>query len=367
MSKKLTNEEYQTRLNEIYEENEYIVLEEYKSSKAKIFHLHTKCNKKFKSTPYNLLINKCTCPNCNNIKKHNKSNTEEFKQKVYKLYNNEYTVLGDYINNKTKIKMLHNKCNTEFEIAPNNFLLGRKCPKCSKRLRKNTEIVKKEIYDLYNNEYTLLSEYINDKTKIKIKHNKCNNDFEVKPSYFLKENGTRCPYCFGSKKKTTEEYKKEVYNKVKDEYTVLGDYINTNTKILHRHNKCNKEYLVSPNKFLNYNRRCPYCKSSKGEEKIREWLLENNIVFEEQYSFKDCKNINPLKFDFKININNSFILLEYDGIQHFENTFYTDDFEKQKIRDNIKNQYCENNDYKLIRISYKDYNNIVSILNKLIK
>ena len=33
------------------------------------------------------------------------------------------------------------------------------------------------------------------------------------------------------KLKTTEEFKKEVYNLVNDEYTLLNDYINSKTKI----------------------------------------------------------------------------------------------------------------------------------------
>ena len=63
----------------------------------------------------------------------------------------------------------------------------------------------------------------------------------------------------GSKKKTTEEFKQEVYNLVKDEYTVLGEYINSREKILMRHNICNKEFMIVPNNLLNFNSRCPNC------------------------------------------------------------------------------------------------------------
>ncbi|WP_019415908.1 hypothetical protein [Paenisporosarcina sp. TG20] len=51
------------------------------------------------------------------------------------------------------------------------------------------------------------------------------------------------------RKKTQEQFVGEVFNKVGNEYTVIGDYINTGEKLLMRHNECGLEYQVSPNKF----------------------------------------------------------------------------------------------------------------------
>ena len=60
--------------------------------------------------------------------------TEEFKQEVYNLVGNEYSVLGEYITNKTKIKMRHNKCGYEYEVTPNSFLSnGNRCRECWKK------------------------------------------------------------------------------------------------------------------------------------------------------------------------------------------------------------------------------------------
>lgn len=39
-------------------------------------------------------------------------------------------------------------------------------------------------------------------------------------------------------------------------------------------------------------------------------------------------------------------------------------FQLRKIKDNIKTQYCEDNNIKLIRIPYWEFNNIETILNK---
>lgn len=60
--------------------------------------------------------------------------TEAFKQRVFNLYGDEYTVIGEYHGAHEKIEILH-KCGYSYFAAPTNILNGRKCPKCSKRVR----------------------------------------------------------------------------------------------------------------------------------------------------------------------------------------------------------------------------------------
>ncbi len=86
--------------------------------------------------------------------------------------------------------MSHAKCGFKYEVDPNTFLQGHRCPKCAGTMKKNTEQFKKEVCDLVGEEYTVLGEYKNSKTKIKIKHNKCGYEYEVTPNSFLR--GRRC-------------------------------------------------------------------------------------------------------------------------------------------------------------------------------
>ena len=51
-------------------------------------------------------------------------------------------------------------------------------------------------------------------------------------------------------KKTTEEFKNEVFLKYGNEFTVLGEYVGNKEKILVKHNICGNEYLVIPVVFL---------------------------------------------------------------------------------------------------------------------
>lgn len=105
------------------------------------------------------------------------------------------------------------------------------------------------------------------------------------------------------------------------------------------------------------------CIKSLGEERISNLLKENNIIFEKEKTFENC--INPetnarLRFDFFLPEYN--ILIEYQGSQHYE-TSNSGWNTKEKLtnqikRDKIKKQWCINNNKKLIKISYKNFNNI---------
>lgn len=198
-----------------------------------------------------------------------KKTQKEFIEEVKLLHGNEYEVIGQYINAKKHIKIKHIKCGKMFEVMPTNFLKGTRCPHCFKSKKKTTEEFKNEVYKLVKDEYSVLGEYINSHTKIKIKHEKCGNVYEVRPTAFLYQNA-RCPKCSAIKagnytRKGTEKFKREVIELVGNKYTVLGEYINTDTKIKMKHNKCGHIYNVTPNNFLR-GKRCPKCAIKYGVE-----------------------------------------------------------------------------------------------------
>lgn len=232
--------------------------------------------------------------------------------------------------------------------------------------KKTTEEFKKEIYELVGDEYTLMDEYINCQTKVTMLHNKCGNEYKVKPNDF--QQGHRCPFCKNNnKRKTNKEFIQRVKDQVGNEYTFLEEYINSRTKLKVKHNSCSKVYSVKPADFLQ-GCRCPYCNNSKGETVIEKWLTKNNYKYEKQFSFSDCKYKRVLPFDFKLeDSSGKIILIEYDGVQHFKECWYSESFELQQTRDNIKNDYCNSHDnIDLYRINYKDYKNIEAILEDIL-
>lgn len=132
---------------------------------------------------------------------------------------------------------------------------------------------------------------------------------------------------------------------------------------------CGQDAVVSQSHLKSGHTISCGCLKSLGEKKIAEILSENGIKFIRQKKYDGCVYKKRLRFDFFLpNIN---VLIEYDGIQHFESVkqFGGDiAFEEEKIKDGIKNKYCKDNNINLIRIKYTDFNNINQILidNKII-
>lgn len=172
-----------------------------------------------------------------------------------------------------------------------------------------------------------------------------------------------------------ERFKQRVKEFVGDEYTVIGEYIDCNTQVLIKHNKCGCEWNVTPHNFFSHNSRCPVCSgyNSKGDQIVRRYLSEKEYTYIEQYTYADCcwKNpAYPLRFDFAVIIDNEVkCLIEFDGMQHFKSIKLFGGekyFEEIKIRDSIKDEYCKKHGIQLIRIPYTQLNKIYSILDKKI-
>jgi len=286
----------------------------------------------------------------------------------YKLLSNKYSNIKDY---------LLWECDKGhiFKMSFDSLFWGSRCSICSlknmvKSMTKTHNHFLNEVYLLVGDEYTVLGKYKKSSDNILIKHNKCGFEWSPKANSFLR--GSRCPKCHGFYK-TTDEVKHDIFNLVGDEYLLLGEYINSTTKINLLHNICGHTYDVYLYNFIN-GRRCPFCAESKGEQIIRHWLEDNNIIFLPEYDkFADLLSDkgNPLRFDFiifndktKIKIK---MLIEYDGIQHYEwvqGLMNYEGFLRLQIHDRLKDKYCKKHNMKLLRIPYWEFDNIESILTR---
>jgi len=117
---------------------------------------------------------------------------------------------------------------------------------CSLSKKKTTEQYKAELPP----DITVLELYIGAQTKILHKHS-CGYIWYSNPDNILSGHG--CPLCAGNIKKTTEQYKAEL----PPDTTVLEEYINNNTKILHKHS-CGYIWSVAPSHILR-GIKCPKC------------------------------------------------------------------------------------------------------------
>ena len=177
----------------------------------------------------------------------------------------------------------------------------------------------------------------------------------------------------------TEQSKKTpdmVYNEFKKYGGILlnkEDYLGWNYKNLKVIcPECKEIFTTSYCAFTHRNGQvCSKCSSriSKGERKIKDILEKNNVDFYREFRFDDCRTVVPLPFDFYLPKYN--LCIEYDGEGHYMPIRRGISLKEAELnlhniqkRDNIKTEYCKDNNITLIRIPYWDFNNIENILKE---
>jgi len=297
-----------------------------------------------------------------------KLTTEEFIEKSKRIHGNKYDYsLVEYKNNHTKVKIICSEHGI-FEQTPKKHFTGQNCPNCSINKKSNSINFIKKSKDIHGDKYNYsLVVYMNAKSKV---HIICpiHGVFSQKPNDHL--SGFGCKKCGTDKtNKKLLSNKNEFINKSKkihgDKYDYsLVNYINAKTKVKIL---CSKHGIFEQTPQIHLRGcGCPICKESKGEKGIRNLLNEKNIKFEYQKKFSECKYVNSLNFDFYLPEYN--ICIEFDGEQHFklvERWGGKNGLKKRQIRDSIKNEYCKNNNIRLIRIRYDE--NTEDVLNISLK
>ena len=207
-------------------------------------------------------------------------------------------------------------------------------------------------------------EYKDCKTKVKIIYNETGEVFEQTPTGHLAGAPENIKLAV---RKTTEQFIKEANEVHDNKYSYeKTNYIKNQIKVII---ECpiHGEFEQNPLSHIQ-GCGCPYCNESKGEKEIVKYLDKNEISYYRQHKFKDCKNIFQLPFDFYLPKYRTAI--EFDGKQHYEPMVFfggLEAYERLKINDKIKNDYCEDNYINLIRIRYDQIDDIYKILYENLK
>jgi len=297
--------------------------------------------------------------------------------------NSECKLLSkEYLGSGEKLK-LQCKCGKTFETTweafNNKNKPKRQCNDCGMAIKKDKLKLKYNDVLYYievesDSGCKLKSKrYINNNSSLEIIC-KCGNIFTTSFSEF-KNNKQQCNDCTNKKYRDerafTYEYVKDFIENQSDSHCILlsKNYINAH-QLLNIKCQCGSEFSVSFRNFKDKNKRqCNKCSASKGEKAIYGYLNKYNVIYLTQHKFNDCRNIYPLPYDFAIldQEKNLRMLIEYQGIQHFEDIpYFTDDkynFEYRQNNDRIKREYCQINNIDLLEIPYWEINNINNILH----
>ena len=100
------------------------------------------------------------------------------------------------------------------------------------------------------------------------------------------------------------------------------------------------------------------CTISRGEENIRFILNQMNVNFKTQYGFNDLKSKKGwmLKIDFAIMDDNDSLLclIEFQGQQHYDESYGWFGEQQRNETDPLKRQYCIQHNIPLFEIKYND-------------
>lgn len=285
---------------------------------------------------------------------------KRLKQDEVELYFKQegYELLSIYKNNRTPLVLKCPQGHIFDTMTFWSFKKGCRCPVCSRKIKLTYEFVKSEFE---KEGYKLISDkYLNANSKLLVE---CplGHKWEVTYGHFY--DGKRCGIC-ANNKKLDYNY---IFEKFKERgYELLSkSYKNAQSRLVV---KCPNGHITNTITWNNFKRGqgCKMClEKSNGENIIETFLLKQNIKYKREYRFDDCKYKYRLPFDFYLPEYNTCV--EYDGKQHYEPIDYFGGekaFKETKKRDDVKNNYCQKNNIKLIRIPYWEFDNIENILEK---
>lgn len=315
-------------------------------------------------------------------------NKKYYESKGYNFtnYGDSFYVKAKDLTNgaKSNVKVICDFCGEPYYPTYVNFNRRQdksvdSCNKCRvhKQWLKTKDVRTKEKFDIIkqiciDNDYELItneSEFVGAFTPIKYI---CKKHGIQEQSLDNMICGHRCYFCSYEQRGLNYRHSIEYVKSVIESYNnnkLLNpeDYINAlekNLKILC--GSCGNVYITSFDAYTAKGKQkikcfsCS-CKESKGECRIREFLNANNIIFEQEKTFDDCKDVKRLPFDFYLPEYN--LIIEFDGQHHFHEIGFGN-YESTKKHDKIKNEYCELHNINLLRIPYWEGNNIEEIIKK---
>ena len=342
---KSTTEEFIKKAKEIYGDRYDYSKVEYKGNKEKVCIICPEHGEWWMSPNNHLRGHRC--PGCYGTPKHT---NDEFIKMARDVHGDKY----DY--SKVEYDGLKNNvciiCPThgEFWQSPNSHLNGAGCPTCSGTLRITLPIFLERCAETHNGKYDYSKVLFDDLddfvTIICPEHGK----FEQRAKVHYR--GYGCPICGGSKRLTNEEFieKAQKVHQNKYDYSKVN-YVNTSTKvciICKEHG----EFWQTPNNHL-FGAGCPTCPQSNMEGEVRQFLIKNNIQFEQEKSFEWLRFNKKMFLDFFLPEYG--VAIECQGGQHFSPTdlFGGEDFYKLTIeRDQVKRELCKKHGINILYYSH---------------
>lgn len=293
----------------------------------------------------------------------NKFTIEDYKERIELLFPQWNYEIIEFNGYKKPAKVLCKDCGTllEFNRAANITRKNNVC-KCYHRFANFHD---KLHYLSEKCNFTILKDDANEQYKT-IRCNRCGTVM-TRSIVSILNTPTHCDCCNkyreGISHYTQEEIQVKLDEQFYKEYELI-EYHGVSKEALLKHKNCGFIFKIRQlsDLFNGRNRGCPKCYQfkSKGEQSIMRFLEDNKIKYIPQKSFAPL-NKSKYRFDFFLPEFN--LAIEYQGEQHFYNThWFHDDLNSTQKRDEVKRNYCKENNIELLEIPYWKYEKISQIL-----
>jgi hypothetical protein len=269
-------------------------------------------------------------------KKGLKLTNEEFQNRLQSF---GFSLCEEYINSNTPIKFKCHFCEKIFKRRPKE-LKSVKCSCHQKHIDYVSRVGEKNL--------EVLGQYKNIRHKILHRCVKCDMKFITSPKSVI-NSVYGCPSCSG-KKFSIKTY---ISKLPQDIELISVEYKGSNYDHMHKCKVCEFEWSTKPNYILHMGTSCPKCSSSKGEKAISSILETLDFKYIREYSV----NIDGVNYRFDFCVPDLNLIIEFDGVHHYKSIEYfggEEFFEKVKLNDSIKNKWCEDNLFYLIRIPFDE-------------
>lgn len=191
---------------------------------------------------------------CRQYEKDTKSITELFE------INPNIEVLGEYENNRTKIKVRCKIHDFIWSSEAYSLLNNHGCPICAseKQIKKQTKLHDQFIKELFeiNPDIEVLDEYKKSELPIKFKCKIDGYEWLARPNDMLRNHG--CPLCGGNLKKSHEQFTEELLL-INPNIEILSKYKSANQNIRVRCKIDGYEWETVPNTLFYNKTGCPKC------------------------------------------------------------------------------------------------------------
>lgn len=348
----ISKEEFLNRLNVKHPDIQ--LFSEFTRSSHRMQFICLNCKTIFESIGNNVIENKQVCPTC--YKNPNILTEKKFKDRFNKKYPS-ITIIGEYYDSLTSVKVRCNICNNKWMIIPRNALAACGCSKCAYDKKKISYIDFKEKLKGKKCDIECIGDYEDYMKTTLFKCNDCGYIWETIPQR-ITDSIYGCPRCAkkisGKEKRYSHKEFMEKFSSVTNSIELLEEYTTMTTKIQVKCKKCSNIWTTTPNRLM-VGHGCPKCNKSNGENIIAVFLQDKKIPFVDQKKFENLIGLGqkPLSYDFYICTYN--LLIEYQGEQHYRPVEYFGGIEQFKIQqehDRRKREYAQNNNINLLEIRY---------------